>query len=545
MRSITLDDPTFADLLAALGKGCSNLRSLSIVDRSPYILPGCRTSWRHCRTLVKKCRASLQHLSLDGLRMPEKKPRRESTSWSPLTTLADTSNYPTLLTSLRLVNCSLSPRHIRAFWEICARLEVLELRTVDFELPRIMFKPPEPNKPTVNENGPSKDIIPDFSKLRELILIDSGPDNSLVQLECIIRRSPRLQKLEWQTRRYSWFPTRRFMYLFTAKSHYRPIFFPHTQARCLRLDPCDSPCWPELESISLFGQSGIQTHDYLVLVETAKRLRRIDLPLYTLDIHVVNTLTQRHSQTLREIDWRDLRDEQMPDWIQEVLSSCPMLTKVSCQALTAQHVIEGAQNWVCCDRLEELHLCIDMNPAKYNPPRADMSSEEERGQCRAVYRQLSRLQAIRVLDLRYQPSRLGIGFILSHRICVLPTTIAMGLDELVDLRSMEQFKFNGHQNMNKEDVQWILEHWTSLKLIEGGRLSTGRSRFANRRNPWDAGLARIFNTHGVQTPSSEYPNDYEVYDWNLGWNEDALPKELYSIEDETNIYEALSIDYLY
>ncbi|KAF9963194.1 hypothetical protein BGZ65_005289 [Modicella reniformis] len=380
-------------------------------------------------------------------------------------------------------------------------LEVLELRAVDFELPRIMLRQPRNKKPGSKDNGGSKhqDIFVDFSKLRELTLIDSGPDDSLSQLEGIIRRSPRLRKLNWQTRWYCWFPIR----------------------------------------------SSVEVQDYLVLLKTANRLQRLNMPLLMLNMHTIDTLTQRHSQTIREIDLRDLRDEQMPLWIQDVLSTCPMLTKVTCQALSAQNVIEGVPFWVCRDRLEEFCICINMHPAMNNPSRIEISEEEERDQCWAVYSQLGRLRALRVLDLRYQPSRLGMGFIFRHRIRMLPTTTTMGLCQLSKLELLECFQFNGHQDMTKVDVMWMLEHWTSLKLIEGGKLSTGGSRFLDREDPFDAGLARIFNAYGVQTPMSQYPKEYEAYDWNNeNWPENEPQQEPYSINDEANIYEELDIDIL-
>ncbi|KAG0217476.1 hypothetical protein BGX31_000241, partial [Mortierella sp. GBA43] len=98
-------------------------------------------------------------------------------------------------------------------------------------------------------------------------------------------------------------------------------------------------------------------------------------------------------------------------------------------------------------RLEEFQACIDMNPAKYDPPRAEFSDEEKQVECRAVFHHLGQLRALRVLDLRFKKSRFGFGPIFRHRIHALPIGLSTGLDELSELKSLEQFMFYGHQNM--------------------------------------------------------------------------------------------------
>jgi hypothetical protein len=184
-----------------------------------------------------------------------------------------------------------------------------------------------------------------------------------------------------------------------------------------------------------------------------------------------------------------------------------------------------------------------MNPANYNPSRAGFSNEDKQAECRAVLHRLGQLRALRVLDLRFKTSRFDFGpAVFRYRIHALPIGLSTGLDELSELKSLEQFMFHGHQNMIKRDVLWMIEHWPSLRLIDGGRLSTGGSRFEERMNSWDAGLARILNSHRIRTPWSMYAKDYPIIDWN-DLDEDSQ-KPPYCVEDEPNVYEVFDIDSL-
>jgi hypothetical protein len=285
------------------------------------------------------------------------------------------------------------------------------------------------------------------------------------------------------------------MSLFMGKKQDKQVPGSNADGNSLQQDTCKSSCWPELESISiLHGNARVSIEQYLVIVENTAHLRKIDVILTELNLFAFHILTQRHSQTLREIDWQELGTKEVPQWIQIVLSTCPMLTHVACQVMLARNVIE--EGWVCRDRLQELRTCIDLDPKRFNPLKAWVSENVVQHRSRAVYNQLSGLRALCVLDLRHPRSRNASN---SRWIGIRPLTasLTMGMDELSQLRCLEQFSFYGIQGLTKEDVRWMIEHWPFLKLVHGGHYG-----LTNHGYPWNTELRRILNDSGIQADVS-------------------------------------------
>ncbi|KAF9363159.1 hypothetical protein BGX34_004746 [Mortierella sp. NVP85] len=406
-------------------------------------------------------------------------PRQPSPSdrpWCPFPILANTSNHPSVLTSLRLDNYQYVDHFIKSFWKICKSLEVLELRNVNIGRDKIIQ-----TKPT-------------FPKLQELTLINC-PFDASTQLERIIRQAPRLRKLTWHSLDDIEYKSlfKKFISLFMEKRRDEQVPGSNADGNSLQQDNCESSCWPDLESISiLHTDARVDIQQYLIIVENTAHLRKIDVILTELNLSAFNILRQRHSQTLREIDWQELSTKEVPQWIQIVLSTCPMLTHVACQVMLARNVIEEGQRWVCRDRLQELRTCIDLNPKKFNPLEPWVPESVVRHRSRAVYNQLSGLRALCVLDLRHPRSRSGSS---SRWFGIRPLTasLVMGMDELSQLRCLEQFSFYGVQSLTKEDVRWMIEHWPFLKLVHGGHYG-----LSNRGYPWNTELRRILNDSGIQ-----------------------------------------------
>ncbi|KAK3814036.1 MAG: hypothetical protein J3Q66DRAFT_31611 [Benniella sp.] len=464
IRSVTLDQVSSLDQLGAL-KACSRLESLSMDDIVPI----------DYQTVVRTNR--LRHLWLYRSAIP-REASQSGRPWCPFPILANTSNHPSVLTSLRLDDYRLINQFTNSFWKICTNLEVLELRNVVIERDQII------------------QTNPTFPKLQELALIEC-PFDASTQLMRIIGRAPRLRKLTWHSWNGSKSQVNGFISLFKEKRRDEQVPGSNADGNSLQQDICESPYWPDLESISiLHSNARISIEQYLIIVENTAHLRKIDVILTEFSLSAFNILTQRHSQTLREIDWQELGAKNVPQWIQIVLSTCPMLTHVVCQVMLARNVIEEGHRWVCRDRLQELRTCIDLDPKKFNLQEASVSENVLRHRSRAVYNQLSGLRALCVLDLRHPRSRSGSNFRL-FGIQPLTASLTMGMDELSQLRCLEQFSFYGVLDLTKEDVRWMIEHWPFLKLVHGGHYG-----ITNHGYPWSTELRRILNDSGIQAEVS-------------------------------------------
>ncbi|KAF9355217.1 hypothetical protein BGX26_006835 [Mortierella sp. AD094] len=547
IRSLVVRDCESTIRFSTLGKKCTRLRSLAITTSLNREALG-KDYWEACKDLVKQNRGTLVSLTLTDMPFPASKPKYGGPNWSPLLSIAQ---YPhSSLRTLCLDNCKLPYRHLKAFWDICEQLEILELRRVPFELPRLhmtqrtaLGSGNRQSKPNLGSRHQQR--VVHFSNLLEITLDHSGPNNSLTQLEEIIRRAPKLRKLDWNTYRYAWFPIFRFMYLFSGDAKYHHTPAPQSVKHCVPLALCTTPCWPNLEYLRINGGrfKEFEHQEYQLIMETFKQLRVLDLPMYCLTSTIVESLLRLHSKTLTEIDWRRVYgtqyNSQHVEWIQQILSSCPMLTKGHFKRIHAQDIIEGGDAWVCCDHLEEFGVYISMNPHECDPPRPDMTDQEKQDMSWAVFKRLGRLHNLKILDLNSHV----------YRSASLQFTKSMGLSLLSGLTEMKVLRFYGNQNMAPQDVNWMIQHWKSLNRVEGRwRLSENRSRFGDRMNPWDCTVATMFNKHGIQTPGSVYPkgylNHFDELDWNYPRNE-YLTSDSQIETDLLEVFEGLDLDYRY
>ncbi|KAI7832714.1 hypothetical protein BC939DRAFT_434134 [Gamsiella multidivaricata] len=75
----------------------------------------------------------------------------------------------------------------------------------------------------------------------------------------------------------------------------------------VRLDLCTSPCWPDLESITLWiWGSYYESEDHQILLETMPRLRKLDAPVNYPEYLIYQQLAQRYSSMLRGLNLRTL-----------------------------------------------------------------------------------------------------------------------------------------------------------------------------------------------------------------------------------------------
>ncbi|KAG0004123.1 hypothetical protein BGZ79_010248 [Entomortierella chlamydospora] len=492
IRSLAFKDFHSAVQFYSIGKGCTRLRSLALpITRSKEAVE--RGYWKVCKDLVKQNKATLVSLSLTFMPLT-------ASNWNPLLSI---SQYPhSTLRSLRLENCKLPYRHLAAFWDVCERLEVLELHKVPFE-------PPYSYKVHEKAFGPKERPgwkVP-FSNLLELILDCSGPRNSLTQLEVVIREAPKLKKLCWNIEEGAWFPITRFMYLFSGQEEYHYAPEPQNVRHCVPLAVCSAPCWPSLESLAMKMKKYQPLHfhheHYFVIVNMSKQLRVLDLPWSVMTSDIMEPLLRMHSSTLTEIDLQRTFVYQSDGILSGLFSSCPRLARVRIPFVSAEEFIKSDGRWECCDQLEEFRVSIR---TALNLSQPDMTDQEIQDMSRAVFKQLGRLHKLRILDL--SDDRNNPGWPLQF-------TESMGLASLSSLTELETLVLQGDQNMIPGDVDWMLEHWKSLKVIDGGMM-------AAQHYGRDCTLATMFNKRGIKTPRSVYPDEYLSNFGKVSWDEDRV-----------------------
>ncbi|KAG0004124.1 hypothetical protein BGZ80_004607 [Entomortierella chlamydospora] len=501
IRTLAIYDCESTIRYSNVGKRCTQLQSLAITTTYSKDEPE-MNYWRACRDLVKQNRRTLVSLMLKDMPLPASKPKYGGSNWSPLLSISQCPH--SRLRRLRLESCELPYRHLKAFWDICEKLEVLELNNVPFELPRLRATTRKTSGPgdhpqKQNLGSIHQQRVVRFSNLLELTLDRSGPRSALKQLERIIRQAPKLKKLDWHIRNAQ-FPVTRFIYLLSGQSKYYRTPTPEDADPRGPLELCTAPSWPNLDSLRVrsWRYLELDPEDYLTIVKMIKRLQFLELPVDVMTPAIVDSLLQFHSDTLTVLDWRTVYFGQYSERenaasIQQVLSSCPNLTKVLFRFIHAQYLIEGGDSWVCCDRLEEIRFRLDMTLIDWNPPRLGATDQEKQDVSWAVFQQLGRLRKLRILDVNSS----------------LQYTISMGLSLLSNLKELETIKFYGSQHMTPQDVDWIVQNLISLNTIEGtDRLVANHSRFASRMNPQDCALAAMFNRRGIKTPGSVYPEGY-------------------------------------
>ncbi|KAF9171722.1 hypothetical protein BGX20_007042 [Mortierella sp. AD010] len=501
IRTLAIHDCESTIRYSNVGKRCTQLQSLAITTTSSK--DELETNyWRACRDLVKQNRRTLVSLTLKYMPLPASKPKYGGSNWSPLLSISQCPH--SRLRRLRLEDCELPYRHLKAFWDICEKLEVLELNDVPFELPVLRATPETTSGPgdhprKQNLGSVHQQRVVRFSNLLELTLDRSGPRNPLNQLERIIRQAPKLRKLDWHIDG-AYFPVSRFIYLLSGRSEYYRTLTPEDAHPRAPFELCTAPSWPNLDSLRVISWRYLEfdPEDYVTIVKTIKRLQCLELPInVVVTPPLVDSLLQFHSNTLTMLDWRTHywqgSQKEYAASIHKILSSCANLTKVLFRIIHAQYLIEGGDSWVCCDRLEELRFGLEMTLIDWNPPRLGATEQEKKDVSWAVFQHLGRLRKLRILDVNSS----------------LQYTISMGLVLLSNLKELETIKFYGDQHMTPQDVDWIVENLTSLNEIEGtDRLVANHSRFMSRMNPHDCALAAMFKRRGIKTPGNVYPEGY-------------------------------------
>jgi len=529
-----------------IGPNCDRLCSLTLTGHRPAEPHHAdHGHWKNCKVLVRQNRATLESLTLSNMVLPStKSSRRNYPHWSPLVAL---SACPwSRLKSLKIEKCQLDGIHLKAFWNLGDRLESLELG-----MDAVLVLPPSgvwpSTAPLPQSNSRKRDGVElnhwekRFPRLQNLKLYKDGNDSSQL-LECLIKECPELRSLSWTVHSQDWIPVHRFVEALESSS---------AQSQD---EPHPKQLWPKLESLTITGLvNGVFDDTYRHILEKAPgTLRKIQID-DLFGVPSVRTLEafERHLATLCEFDLYTLRGPAASDLLRALLEKCPALEKVRARMIHGQYLMErsigcGAgddqgmdpseeaagvrglgQRWACM-RLKEFRMVINMDPRGFVPPR-QFSIEEEQAQTAAVFSQLGRLERLEQLDVgrpveldgseesaywRFRNRGIEPGVTIKG----LPFTLNMGLGKLHGLKRLERVRFHGHQSMQAEDVEWVMDQWRSLKCLEGGTMTMGsiggpnstpltkklRRRYGKQgvMSDLELLLARRLNTRGIETPGS-------------------------------------------
>jgi hypothetical protein len=211
----------------------------------------------------------------------------------------------------------------------------------------------------------------------------------------------------------------------------------------LRIAPLVSAgTWPHLQSIALWVASK-DDEDVANIVAGMQRIIAFEVLLSFFTPRVMDLLRPHfiHLQTLG-IDAIQGFTSAMA---QEIMSSCPSLTKFKGCKIRAVDIV-GGQPWVCLKlKILQLGIYADVLPINQVQP--------------SVFDQLSRLTQLQEL-LVYCGEREEI---------LLDLRLEYGLGRLSTLRSLRLLDFgvSQRQMMRQPEIEWILEHWKSLERIHG------------------------------------------------------------------------------
>ncbi|KAF9994649.1 hypothetical protein BGZ65_009722, partial [Modicella reniformis] len=510
MRDLTFD------------RHCIMLESLSI-EGPPFDSQVDKLYWDRCKALVRQNSARLRSLTLVNWEKSVTKPLPHQPIWSPLLNFTHHMN----LRSLSVKAGKIRGRHMAAFWKISMRLESLELEAVHFDLPNPSNKSlkknnnnNEDNNPVSDNNGEhlgnittnDNDINPTmidtndssstlktpvlrFPKLRKLTLTNLQHLKPSHQLKQLICHCPMLQTLVWNLKRNMPCPGKEFSESFAAMT------------------------WPDLDWIVIKDQGGyISDQECKTILQAAKQpFRRLDLRLYHLGKQAFDMMLQGHSRTLTKVDLCQGREEVMgqhyrvqggvSEWVQKILESCPLLEHISGRTITADDILEG-EPWVCLG-LQMFNVMINMEFEDVRLKRGRtrlMFTEKEERQCYEIYKRLTRLKHLRVLDMRPQ---------YKFQLCVqkfvaLPLQVGMGLRQLSKLKDIEVIGYTGLQDMRQVDVEWMLRHWPRIRVVTGDRLSVKPSKSFGNNFVRDYLLTKVLKSGGVQAPRLKAVSDEKL-----------------------------------
>ncbi|KAK3810169.1 MAG: hypothetical protein J3Q66DRAFT_64061 [Benniella sp.] len=228
--------------------------------------------------------------------------------------------------------------------------------------------------------------------------------------------------------------------------------------------------WPHLHSIGLEHQ-GIPEEDLIRIMNSLQRMTCLQAKCLSVIQPGTMDLVRPHFASLTTLNLGLYADPSTNRIAQEILSSCPLLERLLFDKVDATAVAEG-KPWVCT-RLKLLSLHFQFDPLT-------ISDIQPR-----VFEQIARLYRLDYLRLR------DVFGTLPPFQTTVDLRLENGLDKLSTLRSLRVIDFdNSIQKMGEKEIEWVLEHWTSLDMIIG-RCNRADSVIQDK-------LMKLLREHGVK-----------------------------------------------
>ncbi|KAF9091468.1 hypothetical protein BGX23_005128 [Mortierella sp. AD031] len=276
-----------------------------------------------------------------------------------------------------------------------------------------------------------------FSRLRRLSLeVSRTARISEADQIRLMARFPQLETLDW-------LPDN----IFTADKF----------VECIRAET-----WPNLEGLTLANLDLFTDSDFKAIVESmSQNVTILGVSRSAFGPLAFGALRPHFSEGIIELDL-SFCPSVTSAMIVEVLASCKRLRKFAAGPVLATDVV-ASPPWVC-GSLRELWIYFDMHDASMDAETNETDAEAAQAAKEAMQRKIfERIAGLEMLQ----------SFSFSNPMAEtaqpsLDLRLGKGLELLASLRELKGIHFHGTlQWMRREDVQWMLDHWSHLHWMGG------------------------------------------------------------------------------
>ncbi|KAG0335722.1 hypothetical protein BG004_008351, partial [Podila humilis] len=429
-----------------LTPGCTNLRALAI---DGDMVAGAD---KHDKVALEEL---VNNISSRVTVLIESNPRLDRFEYSgqqlkPSSSIWRVLEQRPIITSLRITRCTMRLEDLPSFWAACTKVETLELLDSNF---------------TTATDHDNRESIPPlvFSKLQSLWMVNMKEWPVSHQLQ-FVSQAPHLKTWQWR-----------------HGGHY---YFPSTEFRKLM----QSKCCPQLSRLDLCG-SDVADDDLVSSLETMPSVVAFQAQGTGFGRHSLASLFEhKHCATLRTLDLYRCNQVTSP-MVQLLLSKCPLLKTFSADVLRGIDIING-EPWACVG-LEILTLIFDLDgtiPEESQTMSKEQAREEEQHR---TCEQLSKLESLQHLNMFYRQSVESSNQSLAFRL----RKNGGILEDLECMKRLQYLNFHGtEQRVEVEDLDWMFEHWPSLKFVLG--------QFHQVKSTQDKVMAAMMSKGADQAPPS-------------------------------------------
>ncbi|KAG0265598.1 hypothetical protein BG011_004389 [Mortierella polycephala] len=229
--------------------------------------------------------------------------------------------------------------------------------------------------------------------------------------------------------------------------------------------------WPTLERLKL-RNSEISDKNLASILACMKRIKALDVRLTGFGDLSFQVL-RPHFGTLEELEL--VQCVGVTDaMICEILQSCPKLRELILGRVRVRELgllSPQSRPWKCLSlRRLQLEFVFESRASTPSslPTTEDKGSKEEGCLMQLVYERLSHLTQLEVLNVGHDLLDGGEATLPGSSEGHLQFNLSKGLGQLCRLKRMWLVNTNEtRQDMNKQDVEWMLEHWKGFKEFYG------------------------------------------------------------------------------